>query len=189
MHPPRTLLSVLVALLLVAAPSPGQPVDSVRLRIERAVLHELLTSDRYQQLRSAPFANYICLARRVEAGRDIPPPKGLLVPFADSSPPLVSVSECQLMNAAQYLEAEPEPKTRVHHKEDGGSAILYWIGPLEWVRGDSAFARAGYSVHPLHGADYECDVRRDSGQWTADCTVRFWGILLLQVPTTCRGVR
>lgn len=171
MHPWRSPLSALLALFVMAAPVPGQPADSVRLDIERAVLRELLTSNRHQMLRRASHANYVCLARRGEDGRG-PPPEALITSFEDNSPPIVSVSECRVMNAVEFSEADPEPETSTHHRGDGAPAVLYWIGPLEWVRGDSASVRAGYLVHPRHGAQYECDVRRDGNPWAADCAVR-----------------
>lgn len=133
MHPWRASPSALLALFVVAAPVPGQPADSVRLDIERAVQRDLLTSNRYQMMRSASHADYVCLARRGEDGRG-PPPEALIASFEDNSPPVVSVSECRVMNAVEFSEADPEPETSTRHKGDGAPAILYWVGPRPRLR-------------------------------------------------------
>lgn len=170
-------LLALTASLLVAAPALSQPADSVRRDIEAALLREFLTSDRLRSLSSRPYGDYVCVGLRDETGsRERPPPEPLLAAYEGNSPAVVSVSECRVMEMARYMEldrADREPVSRIHHEGDGDPAILYRIGPIEWVRGDSAFAWASYYGHPLHSTDFECDVRRKSGRWTADCTARF----------------
>lgn len=174
MLPPRVSVISFLALLLVVAPAPAQVAPSVREEIVQAVLRELLTSERLQQLRTASYASYICVGLQGEEGREQRPPKEFLKPFDGTSPPVVSVAECRIEGSIEsYLEAEPQPETVVHHKRDGDPAILYRIGPIGWVRGDSSLARAEYQVNPLHGATYECDVRRTGERWNADCAVRF----------------
>lgn len=173
MQPARTSLAAFLALLFLGTPTPAQPADSVRRDIEEAVLQELLTSDRLRELDRTPYADYVCVELSHEGGREVPAPEALLAPFEGSSPAVVPVSECRVLSAAEFSDAEPVPATSVHHQADGAPAILYRIGPVEWVRGDSASVRARYLVHPRHGEGYACDLRRSSGRWSADCDVRF----------------
>lgn len=177
MHPEHVSLSSLLSgfsLLVLALPAPGQPADSLRLEIERAVLRDLLGPDEFHQLQFASHAEYICVASRGEDSREQIPNEALLAPFEESPLQVVSVSECRIEGTLEdYFETEPRPRTVVRHRRSGDPAILYRVGPVEWVHGDSALARAEYRVNPRNGATYECDVRRNGGNWIAECAVRF----------------